>query len=246
MQNVAPSPSLNRRSRDVLMAAALIFLLGAALAVLGIALHVFSLVVPFHQGYASYDLTRKSLLALGIAVAFLGIALALRAVTWKTDNRDAWQLGEMLAAQLDNQYVFIRNISKRTTGYVDAALVSRHGVLALRISKRKGEFFNEGGQWLKRRRKGKWKPMRWNPTREIVADAIKLRAHLKDCDLPDAPVYAAIVFLGDAPAVSLKLQQPAVPVVYAKQLVASLRDGYFAEDRLTARAVQAAVNALYH
>ncbi|MCY3780058.1 MAG: nuclease-related domain-containing protein [Chloroflexi bacterium] len=246
MQNVAPTRSLNRRSRDLLMAAALIFLLGAALAVLGIALHVFSLVVPFHQGYAIYDLTRKTLLGIGIAVALLAIALALRAVTWKTDNRNAWQLGEMLAAHLDHRYVFIRNISKRTTGYIDAALVSRHGVLALRISKRKGEFFNEGGQWLKRRRKGNWRPMRWNPTREIVADAIKLRTHFKDCDMTEVPVYAAIVFLRDAPEISLKLQQPAVPVVHASQLIAGLRDGYFAEDRLSARAVQAAVNALYH
>ena len=246
MQNVAPTRSLNRRSRDLLIAAAVVFLLGAALAVAGITLHVFSLVVPFNPGYQVYDLTRKALLSIGMGITFVAIMMALRAVSWKTDNAAARQLGEQLAAQLDHQFVFIRNISKRTIGYVDAALVSKHGVLALRVTKRKGDFFSEGGQWLMRRRKGKWRPMRWNPTREVVADAIKLKAHLKDYDLPDMPVYAAIVFMREAPAVELKLQQPAVPVVYASQLIASLQESYFAEERLKANTVQEIVNLLYH
>lgn len=246
MRNMAPTRSLNRRSRDLLIAAALVFLLGASLLVVGIALHVFSLVVPFNQGFDIYDLTRKALLLIGAAVALLAIFLALRAVTWKTDNRNAWQLGELLADHLDHQYVLIRNISKRTTGYVDAALVSKHGVLALRICRRRGEFFNEGGQWLRRRRKGKWRPMRWNPTREIAAAAIKLRAHLQDSGMPDVPVFAAVVFLHDAPEASLLLRQPAVPVVHARALIFSLRDSYFAEERLPQNTVQAVFNALYH
>ncbi len=246
MQSIAPTRNLNRRSSDLLIAAALLFLLGATLLVAGIALHIFGLVPPFNQGYPIYDLTRKALLVIGGGGAILAMALALRSVTWKTDNKTAWLLGEMLAEDLDHQYVLIRNISKRSTGYLDAALVSKHGVLALRISRRKGAFFNEGGHWLKRRRKGKWRPLRWNPTREIVAKAIKLRAYLKDCDMQEIPVYAAVVFLRDAPEVSLKLQQPAVPVVHASQLVASLRDSYFADDRLSPGTVQALVNILYH
>ena len=245
MQSVAPTRSLNRRSRDLLIAAALIFLLGAALLVAGIALHVFGLVAPFNRGYPVYDLTRKALLIIGIVIAIFAMALALRSVTWKTDNKHAWLLGEMLAEELDHRHVLIRNISKRTTGYIDAALVSQHGLLTLRISRRKGDYFNEGGQWLRRRRNGKWRPLRWNPTREIVASAIKLRAHLKDCDMPEVPVYAAVVFLRDAPEVSLTLRQPAVPVVHASQLVAGLRDSYFAEDRLSPGATQALVNVLY-
>ncbi len=246
MQNVAPIRSLNRRSRDLLLAAGLVFLLGAASAVAGITLHVISLVVPFNPGYAIYDLTRKSLLIIGILVTVVAILMALRAVTWKTDNKNARQLGQMLAPQLGHQYVFIRNISKRALGDLDAALVSQHGVLALRINRRKGEYFNEGGQWLKRRRKGKWRPLRWNPTREIAATAVKLKNFLKDYDLPGIPVFAAVVFLRDAPDVSFKLQQPAVPVNYASDFVASLRDSYFAEDRLNAETVQEVVNLLYH
>lgn len=246
MQNVAPTRSLTRRSRDLQLAAALIFLLGAALVVAGIGLHVFNLVVPFNRGYDIYDLTRKALLLIGAVFSLVSLLLALRAVTWRTDNSTAYELGEQLAAQLDQRYIFIRNISKRTTGFVDAVLVSRHGVLALRITRRKGEFFNEGGQWLKRRRKGKWRPMRWNPTREVVDAAIKLKAHLHDYELTQIPLYAAVVFMRDAPEVRLKLQQPAVPVVHASRLMADLSESYFAEVRLPAHTVQEVVNLLYH
>ncbi len=246
MQNVAPTRSLTRRSRDLQIVAALVFLLGAALVMAGIALHVFNLVVPFNRGYEIYDLTRKALLLIGAVLSLASLLLALRAVTWRTDNASAYELGEQLAAQLDQRYIFIRNISKRTTGYVDAVLVSTHGVLSLRITRRKGEFFNEGGQWLKRRRKGKWRPMRWNPTREAVAAAIKLKAHLQDYELAQIPLYAVVVFMRDAPEVQLKLQQPAVPVVHASRLIAELSETYFAEDRLSARTVQEIVNLLYH
>ena len=65
--------------------------------------------------------------------------MAIRAITWKTDNQLAWQLGTQLAAHLDRHHVFIRNISKRSTGYVDAVLISKHGILVLRIIGRKGQ-----------------------------------------------------------------------------------------------------------
>ena len=246
MQNVAPTRSLTRRSRDLQVAAAVVFLLGAALAVAGIALHVFNLVVPYNRGFEVYDLTRKALLLIGTAFCLASLLLALRAVTWRTDNATAYELGEQLATQLDRRYIFIRNISKRTTGYVDAVLVSRHGLLALRITRRKGEFFNEGGQWLRRRRQGKWRPMRWNPTREVVDAAIKLKAHLRDYELTQIPLYAAVVFMRDAPEAQLKLQQPSVPVVHASQLIADLSETYFAEERLPAATVQEVVNLLYH
>ena len=89
MQSIAPTRSLNRRSSDLLIGAALIFLLGAALLIAGIALHIFGLVSPFNRGYPIYDLTRKALLVVGAVVAILAIALALRSVTWKTDNKNA-------------------------------------------------------------------------------------------------------------------------------------------------------------
>jgi len=245
MQNVAPSRRLNRRSRDFLLAAAAVFLLGAALAVAGIALHVFNLVVPFNRGFALYDLTRKAMLSLGAGLTCVAILMALRAVTWKTDNAQAWQLGERLAAELDRQFVYIRNISKLSIGYIDAALISQHGVLVLRITRRKGEFYNEKGQWLRRARKGNWRPLRWNPTRDVVNDALKLKEYLKDFQLAAVPVYAAVVFIRDAPDVVFSLKEPAVPVVYANGLIHSLQDSYFARRRLDTATVQQVVNLLY-
>ncbi len=245
MQNVAPTRRLNRRSRDFLLAAALVFLLGAALTVAGIVLHIFSLVVPSNNGYEAYDLTRKALLSVGIGIAFVSLLMALRAVSWKTDNALAWQLGELLAEQLDRQFVLIRNISKGSLGAIDAALVSKHGVLVLRITQRKGEYFNEGGEWLRRSRNGHWRPLRWNPTRAVVKDALKLKDFLKDWELTAVPVYAAVVFLRDKPAAQFTAREPAVPVVHASGLIDDLQDSYFARARLDADSVQQVLNLLY-
>ena len=246
MQNVAPTNRLTRRSRDFLIAAAVVFLFGAALAVIGIGLHIVSLVVPYNRGFAVYDLTRKALLAVGFGITFVSMLMALRAITWKTDHALAWELGELLARQLDRQHVFIRNISKQSLGAIDAALVSKHGVLVLRLSKRKGAYFNEGGDWLRRGRNGKWRPLRWNPSRDVAADAMKLKAFLKDYQLAAAPVYAAVVFTRAAPDVTLQLRAPAVPVAHAHRLIDELSASYFAEDRLDAATVQRVVNLLYH
>ncbi len=246
MQNVAPTNRLNRRSRDFLIAAAVVFLLGAALAVAGIGLHIVSLVVPFNRGFAFYDLTRKAMLSGGFGLAFVSILMALRAVAWKTDNALAWELGERLAKALDRQFVYIRNISKRSLGYIDAALVSQHGVLVLRVTKRKGHFVNDGGEWLRRGRKGTWRRLRRNPTRAVVADAMKVKAYLKDYQLAAVPVFAAVVFTRDAPDVTFQLKLPAVPVVHAAGLISELQDSYFAQDRIDAATVQRVVNLLYH
>ena len=245
MQNVAPTRKLSRRSRDFLMAAALVFLLGAALSALGFALHGISLVVQSNPGFEVYDLTRKFILSLGIVIMFAACLMVLRAVTWKTDNPLARQVGEQLAACLDRQFVFIRNISKATIGYVDAVLVSKHGLLVFRISNRKGRYFNEKGQWLTRKSKGKWRPMRWNPTREVVEDVMNIREYLGDYKLAGIPIYAVIVFTWPPPMTQLTVQEPTVPVLYASQLPDGLRDSYFARDRLDANTVQEIVNLLY-
>ena len=245
MQNVAPTKRLNRRSRDMLLAAAVVFLLGAALLMAGIAAHIVNLVVPYNRLFAAYDLARKGMLALGAGLSLASILMALRAVSWRTDNALAWELGEMLALQLDARFVFIRNISQRGIGYVDAALVSGHGLLVLRLTRRRGDFFNEGGSWLRRGRRGQWRALRWNPTREAVASALRVKEACKERGLVTVPVFAAVVFMRDAPEVQLRLQQPAVPVLHASAFIDKLRDSYFASRRLDAEAVQRVVNLLY-
>lgn len=246
MQNVAPTRRLQRRSRDLLIAAALVFLLGAALLVGGISLHILSLVVPYNPGYAVYDLTRKAMLAIGIGIAVAAMLMALRSITWKTDNATAYQVGELLAQRLDQRFVFIRNIRGRSLGAIDAALISQHGVLVMRVTGRRGEYMHDGGRWLRRRRGGNWRLLRWNPTREAAASAFKLKQYLSDYQLSSVPVYAAVVFARGSQEAKLRLQQPAVPVVHASSLIDSLGDSYFAEYRLDAATVQEVVNLLYH
>ena len=245
MQNVAPTRRLSRRSRDFLVAAGLVFLVGAGAVVAGITLHILNLVIASNPGAGFYDFIRKALLSVGIGLIFGSFIMALRAITWKTDNQLARQLGAQLATHLDHNHVFIRNISKRSTGYVDAVLVSKRGVLILRISGRKGSFGNEKGHWLKRRRQGNWIPMRWNPTRQVARNQNRIRAYLQEHGLEDPPLFAVIVFTREAPSVELTLNDPAVPVTHASQLLEQLRDTYFAQNRLDARTVQRVVNLLY-
>ena len=245
MQNVAPTRRLSRRSRDLLVAAGLVFLIGAGAVVAGITLHILNLVIVSNPGAGFYDLFRKALLIFGIGLIISSFLMAIRAITWKTDNQLAWQLGTQLAAHLDRHHVFIRNISKRSTGYVDAVLVSKHGILVLRIVGRKGSFGNERGLWLKRRRQGNWMPMRWNPTQQVVRNLNRIRAYLRDHGLDDLPLFPVIVFTREAPLVELTLNDPAVPVAYASHLLEQLRDTYFARTRLDAKTVQRVVNLLY-
>ena len=245
MQSVAPTRRLNRRSRDMLLAAAVVFLLGAALLVSGTSLHIVNLVLPYNRLFPAYDLARKGMLVIGAGLSLASMLMALRAVTWRTDNAAAWELGELLALQLDHHFVFIRNISRSDTGYIDAALVSHYGLLLLRITRRRGEYYNHGGSWLRRGRKRRWRALRWNPTRDIVASALRVKECCKEQGVLGLPVFAAVVFLRDAPDAQLRLQNPAVPVLHASAFAQALGDSYFAAPRLDADTVQRVVNLLY-
>ena len=245
MQNVAPTRRLNRRSRDFLAAAAVIFLGGAALAILGLSLHIIQLAVPSNPGFALYDAARKALILAGIGLSCAASLMALRAATWKTDSALARQLGAQLTAHFDRRFVFIRSIRKRGIGYVDAALVSRHGVLVLHISNRKGRYHNQSAQWLKSRR-GRWRTLRWNPSRAVLRDAGKVSRYFQSRQLTGIPIYAAVVFMREPPQLQLSLHEPAVAVVHASQLPASLHSGYLARERLAAKTVQQIVDCLYH
>ena len=246
MQNVAPTRRLSRRSRDMLVGAALVFLIGACAVVVGISLHILNLVIASNPGAGFYDFMRKALLSLGSGLIFVSFMMALRAITWKTDNQLARQVGEQLGAQLDRNFVFIRNISQRGIGTLDAALVSKHGLLILRVCGRKGRLHNEKAHWLRRGRKGQWIPMRWNPTAMALRDLRRMRAYLQGQGLEELPIFAAIVFIREAPLVELTLRDPSVPVAHSSQLVPALRDSYFARDRLDPATMQRVLNLLYH
>jgi len=238
MQVVAPSSLLIRRAGDVLLAATLVFLLGVGLLVLGLALHVVSLAVPDNPGYALYDAARKAMLPLGIVLALLGMALSLRALPGRVDNRNARQLAALLAPQLDQRYIFMHSIQRRRLGSIDAALLSPHGLLLLRITRRKGRYFNVGQQWLRGRDKS-WRVLHWSPSRELLQQSRRLQAQLAGCGLADVPIFAAVIFMHDAPAVQLRSQEPAVPSLHASDFLQGLGAGYFSQIRLAQATVVA-------
>lgn len=246
MLNIAPSRALERRSRDVIKGALLIILVGGFLAIIGIALFVISLSVPSNPAYNLYDTIRRALVAGGGTLAVVGLLVGLRALTWKTDNSVAQMTGDELAKYLDKRYIYIRNVSKRAIGYVDALLVGPPGLLVFRIVDREGVYFNDGARWLRQRDKGEWQPLRWNPTQEVVDDIQKIRAYLAERQLGDVPVYGVIVFTKPTPdSVQVTMQKPVVPILYLHELSYGLSDSYFAKDRISASVIEQLVRLFY-
>lgn len=213
MQNVVPSRALSRRSRRWLIGAGVLALLG--ILGLGVALFLFGvpLVVPSNPTFPTYDLVRRALV--GVGGVFLGVAggITLRALTWKTDNALAESTGNAFATLLDNRYVFIRNVSQRQLGYIDAVLVGVSGVLVCRITDRVGSFYNEGEHWMRRVDNGKWRTMRWSPTRECLTDMRKLEAFLSTKGIETPHVFGVVIFMQPYPQTTISTQAPFLPVV---------------------------------
>lgn len=100
MQNVAPTRKLSRRSRDFLIAAAVVFLLGITLAIIGIALHIINFVVPSNPGFEVYDLTRKGVISAGVGfMTIAGRGYYSRQEVWDmvTIAKDAAEARQFLA-----------------------------------------------------------------------------------------------------------------------------------------------------
>lgn len=232
MQNVVPARALARRSRSLIFAAVVIFVLGIFVAVLGVVLLQIPLVVPSNSNFTLYDSARRGLIGLGVVLGVLAVLMALRGITWKTDNQLAASTGEALTDFLDERYIFIRNISKRALGYVDAILIGPPGLLVFRITAKEGTFFNEGPHWLRQKDKGDWVTMRWSPTRETVDDIRKVREYLDARGLPDIPVFGVVVLTKDAPLAQVSQQNPIVPALHPNELSYDLSDTYFAKDRI--------------
>lgn len=244
MRNIVPEHALARRSRNLLIAAVLIMILGGFLVVFGLVLRAIPLVVPSNPSFSLYDTVRTLMVIGGGALGFLGILMLARALTWKTDNRLAESTGNALGDFLDERYVFIRNVSKLALGYIDAVLLGPPGVLVFRISNREGVYFNEGGNWMIQHDKGVWSTLRWNPSREVIDDINKLRAWLERRGLKDVPVYGVIVFTKDHPAAQVTQQKPVVPSAHVNELSYALAETYFARDRIDAPALKKLIELL--
>lgn len=245
MRNIAPSRALSRRSNQLLTIAFVVAGIGVFVGVIGIALFVVPFSAPSNPGYGTYLFIRAAVLALGFVIFLVAVGLAVRALTWKKDNDLAIVTGRYLEQYLNDRYTFIRNISKREIGYVDAALVGPPGVLVFRILKDRGIFANEGPNWLKQNQKGEWLPAGINPTREAIADIRKVREFLAKHKLAEIPVYGVVVFIVEPPHTQLMAKEPTVPLSHLQSLNDNLQNNYLAKDRIDLNAATAVVRLLF-
>ncbi len=235
MRNVAPSQTLVRRARRVLEMAFLAVSTGVFFAILGLALYA----VDSGSG------VRGLLFWGGVVLGLIGLGLAVRAVTWRTENDLALTAGQRLSANLDDRYTWIRNISQRGLGYVDAVLIGPAGVLVLRIVDYKGKYLNEGGKWMKADKRGAWKPVLTNPTAQVVDDIRKLRHYFTENGLGEIPVFGAVVMFYDDPTAQLTIKDPVVLATHLSSLFTRLQRNYLAKERLETPTVNALVRLLY-
>lgn len=244
MQNIAPARALARRGRNLLFVSLLVLAVGVVAAVAGWLLQVIPLVVPSNPSYNLYVTVRSLIFAVGLVLALLALMGIVRALTWRRDNPLATHVGEVLSSFLGENFVYIRNVSKLSLGYIDAVLVGPPGALVMRISDREGVYYNEGAHWLRQEDRGEWATMRWNPTREAVDDIQRLRAFLAARQLDSVPVFGVVVFTKDPPLTQVTTEKPIVPVTHASALSYDLSDSYFAADRIDPSVVQRVVQIL--
>ncbi len=246
MQNVVPAQALSRRSRRWLYIAAGVALLAAFLIVVGVLLRFLPLVVPSNPSYPLYVTVYNGLLLGGGALLLAAAVGAVRAVTWKQDNQLALSTGQALAAFLDERFILIRNVSKRAIGYVDAVLVGPPGVLVFRICEHRGVFYNEGNKWMIQQDQGRWKPLSWSPTDEVITDIRKIREFLMRHQIKAPQVFGVVVFVGEPPATVVTVQNPTVPVAHLDELHDRLLGNYLAlMDRHDAATVTRLAELLY-
>lgn len=248
MQNVAPSRALTRRSRQLLQLAFVIVSGCIFLAIVGLVLYVVPLAVPGNPSFALYNFTRVTLLLAGGVAAVVGLIVAANALLIRPDNDLARITGEHLAQQqqLDARYCFIRHVSRRNLGYIDAVLVGPPGALVFRIMGSAGAFVNEGADWLKERRGGTWAPAGINPTRECQVDMRALREYLAQRGLGQVPVYGVVVFTQPEVAVRLIPKGPHLPIAQLRQLYPAMSADYLAaRERIDQTTVQRVVDLLY-
>lgn len=246
MRNVAPTLSLTRRANQWKSVGFLALAVGAFFTALGVLMSAVDLVGRTTDAYTLYSLGRTAAVVVGVAALVAGVALLVRAFTWRQDNDLAQKTAAVLAPALDDRYTFIRNISKPTLGYVDAALVGPPGVLVFRITDVEGTWANDKANWLvKNPRTAELLPAPFNPTQQALDDLGKLKAALDGMGLTDVPLFGVVVFTQDQRRVTLQANLPALPITHLALIHENLKTGYFAEDRMNMNIGSQIIKLLY-
>jgi len=237
MQNINPSRNIARRGRYYLFLGMIAFFGGAIAVTLGILFIFF----PLWESTA-FDILRTLIIIVGIIFGLIGIAFMIRALALRRDNPLAFAVGEALIQFLDNRYTYLRNVSKRGVGYIDAVLVGPPGALVFRIVDYQGSWRNERSEWLREARKGKFRNAGTNPTRECVKDVYALRKFLSKHGLAKVPVYGIVVFTSEH--VQLSAADPVVPICEMPTLYQIMRREYLTDERIPPPMIRNAVDAI--
>lgn len=239
MKNINPSKQVNRRGRFYLFLGLFLSLIGLIMVASGVLL----LLLPVLGTSLSTPVALLAIIVGGI-MALTGIGLMFRGTTLKKDNMPAYDVGETMRPFLgtDARYTYMRNISKRGLGYIDAALVGPPGVLVFRTVDYKGEWINEGVYWKVKSKNGRIRPSNNNPTRECAKDVYALRKFLSKHNLSRVPVYGVVVFTSDR--VTLRGQAPVVPIAEKHTLYQILSQDYLREDRINSPQIRKVVDVL--
>jgi hypothetical protein len=234
MQNLNPTRIIQRRGREVMIIGA--FLMMGALVAAGFGVLLLLLI-------SNSSLPGTIVLVIGLIILAIGIGFMVRGLSYRMENLPALQVSEVLARELDAKYSFVRNVSRRGLGYIDAVLVGPPGALVFRIIDKPGIYSNEGADWLERKGGQTFVLSRMNATRECVIDVYALRNYLARQGLPDVPVYGVVVFTSSQAQITGR--QPVVPIAELRTLTTVLRRDFLLEDRTTPDKVEATVKAIY-
>jgi hypothetical protein len=242
MENIAPVRALNRRSTQLLQMSFIVLAVGVLLTVIGALLKTILLIPRVHPLFWLYELTGNGLFIGGIVVIIIAIIIVIRALTRRKENDLALMTGDVLnqSNYFDGRYSFIRNINRSGLGYIDAVLLGPPGALVFRILDSKGNYANEGANWLKQNKENEWLPFSTNPTKEAVDDIQHLRDYLAKQRLESVPVFGIIVFTAGPSAVQIAEKAPVVPISHLHSLLHNLNGQYLAkQDRIPQETVTA-------
>lgn len=237
MQNINPARSLARRGRYYLFMGLVSFFGGA----IGITLAVLFIFFPlWASGW--FTVCQGALFLAGVVGIGIGVAGIGRALSLQKDNPLAFAVGEGLGQFLDNRYTYLRNVSKRGVGYIDAVLIGPPGALVFRIVDYTGVWMNERAEWVVRTKDGNLRHAKANPSRECVRDVYALRKLFSKRGLGNVPVYAIVVFTSEN--VSLSGDGPVVPICEIPTLYQIMKRDYLTDERVAPPVVHQAVDAL--
>ncbi|MEL6151861.1 MAG: nuclease-related domain-containing protein [Chloroflexota bacterium] len=232
MRNDAPSNSLTRRSRALLLYGSISGSIGIFFIVLGQFLRVVPSLFSDASAGGSFQRGLGTFLVWVGAIALLaGIGLAVRALTRRRENDLAHITGDYIAQYFDRRYRFIRNINRPSLGYIDAVLVGPHGILVFRILDSSGELLNEKDGWVKKNRRGEWVPMQTNPTKDTDVDVEAVRKFMGGHRFRNLPIYGVVVFVNEPPQLIVRTERPTIPVAHLTGFYDALADNYLAEER---------------